>query len=453
MKNLTILSQTKLDVLYERVCRPINYLAMQISPDASQWDDCIKMCQQIEQDVFAVDSVIKASRGYKGKIQGTSINIYENVLCRVYIILYYLHRDDTLYKEIVFQRLLANIDFYRNNYLKNINEKLDKILSQEKLVEQVLSEKKKNIKPVFEYVDFGRDELDHIYIEYNEELLFREMTYTIKALVSKYNTHQDEATVWYNAKQIVHTFRDINRPELLIERATIALVAGQIYNGIAGSQIILVCAYAMIYASNENSHFADLIKYMDNLSSDVDTKLTLIRDSIKIIKNWLEENKPFDGYDYIGAQGAKNETYTSADIERIRKQIIEQEGEECARHLKTIETLNQQVNALSNERKALEEKIMSLENELDDLDTSEDIEFCDKVRLKLLLMLIKKDGADLDVHGNKAKAAYIMHKIAGLPITTCKNFCSDATLNETYHDEEILKLNSKMQALGMDTRL
>ena len=99
----------------------------------------------------------------------------------------------------------------------------------------------------------------------------------------------------------------------------------------------------------------------------------------------------------------------------------------------------------------LEEKLKTWEDDQEEL--SEEIKFADKVRLKLLLMLIRKDGANLENYGNKRKAAFIMHKIADLPITTCKNFCSDDTLNKTYHDEEILKLNSRLQDLGMDIRL
>jgi|GEM_PF-5068557 len=136
---------------------------------------------------------------------------------------------------------------------------------------------------------------------------------------------------------------------------------------------------------------------------------------------------------------------------KSQKEIIEQENDECKQLLKTIDTLKKQIESLSKEKMTLEEKLKTWEDDQEEL--SEEIKFADKVRLKLLLMLIRKDGANLENYGNKKKAAFIMHKIADLPITTCKNFCSDDTLNKTYHDEEILKLNSKLQDLGMDIRL
>ena len=83
----------------------------------------------------------------------------------------------------------------------------------------------------------------------------------------------------------------------------------------------------------------------------------------------------------------------------------------------------------------------------------DNIEWHDKVRLDLLLRLMKKDGVQLERHGNKARAAELMQTITKLPISTCKNYCTNEDLNTKEHEEEILRLNSKLQALGMGTRL
>ena len=72
---------------------------------------------------------------------------------------------------------------YGKDFFNNINTELDKIHEQEKLVEQMKADNKKNLKPVFAYVQHSGLESDHLYIEYNEELLFREMTDIIKSLV------------------------------------------------------------------------------------------------------------------------------------------------------------------------------------------------------------------------------------------------------------------------------
>ncbi len=93
MNNLPIISQRKLDVLFERVCRPIQYLSTQMKVATSFWGDAMRMREQIENDVFAVDSVIKEARGFEGKVTNTKVHFYQIILCRVYILLYYLYQD------------------------------------------------------------------------------------------------------------------------------------------------------------------------------------------------------------------------------------------------------------------------------------------------------------------------------------------------------------------------
>ena len=358
MNNSPIISQTKLNVLQERVCSPINYLCNKIDSATPLWDGPIKMCQQIEDDQFAVDTVVMEAKKHNGAFNGVNTpRFYHAILCRVYIILYYLHPDDQLYQEIVFPRLKKNMGVYNDVHLNSINEQIDKILAQEKLLKKVQAEKKKDVKPVFAYVRHNGNEQDHLYIEYSEELLFRGMKGIIKGLSDRYGTHQDEANVWFNAKKIVHTLRDVKRPELLIDRAATALVAGQMYNEYKGSQIILICAYAMIRSSKDNTHFASFIQKMESLA-DEDTDLVVIKMSIHAIKNWISDNLPFDEYDYIGEHTSSSENYTSADIERIRNQIVEHEKVEREKLLKRVEELE------SNE-KTLKQQVSSLEKELE----------------------------------------------------------------------------------------
>lgn len=82
-----------------------------------------------------------------------------------------------------------------------------------------------------------------------------------------------------------------------------------------------------------------------------------------------------------------------------------------------------------------------------------EINWHDKVRLDLLLRLMENDGADLERHGNKMKAATIMQSITGLPLQTCKNYCTNRDLNVATHSEEVLKMNTLLQSLDMKIRL
>lgn len=434
MNSSPFITQIKLNVLQDRVCRPINYLTTKINSATPLWDDPIKMCQQIEIDQFAVDSVILNARQHNSLFNGINTpRIYHAILCRVYILLYYRFHDNELYQRIVFPKLKENMGIYNDIHLKTINEEIDKILALEELVKK-MQEEKKDVKPVFSYVSHNGNQLDHLAIEYNEEQLFRNMSGVIRGLIEKYGTHQDDANVWFNAKQVVHTLKDINRPEMLIRRAVVALINGQIFNEFEGSQIILICVYVMIRSSKNNDHFSAFIQQMESLA-DADTDLHVIKNSIGAIGNWITENLPFENSEYIGEETSKVETYTIADIERIRREYDEK------------------IYSMKCDNEELKKKIELLKQQNEEEGYFEDIKFHDKVRLELLLRLMKKDGADLDKYGNKVKAADIMKSVTSLPLQTCKNYCTDPKLSTKEHEEEILRLNTKLQALGMKIRL
>ena len=434
MNSSPFITQIKLNVLQDRVCRPINYLTTKINSATPLWDDPIKMCQQIEIDQFAVDSVILNARQHNSLFNGINTpRIYHAILCRVYILLYYRFHDNELYQRIVFPKLKENMGIYNDIHLKTINEEIDKILALEELVKKI-QEEKKDVKPVFSYVSHNGNQLDHLAIEYNEEQLFRNMSGVIRGLIEKYGTHQDDANVWFNAKQVVHTLKDINRPEMLIRRAVVALINGQIFNEFEGSQIILICVYVMIRSSKNNDHFSAFIQQMESLA-DADTDLHVIKNSIGAIGNWITENLPFENSEYIGEETSKVETYTITDIERIRREYDEK------------------IYSMKCENEELNKKIELLKQQNEEEGYFEDIKFHDKVRLELLLRLMKKDGADLDKYGNKVKAADIMKSVTSLPLQTCKNYCTDPKLSTKEHEEEILRLNTKLQALGMKIRL
>ena len=455
MNSSPIISQIKLNALQERVCSSINYLSSKIDSATPLWDAPIKMCQQIENDPFAVDSIILEAKKQNRLFNGLNTpRLYHAILCRVYILLYYLHRGDKLNEEIVFPRLKENMGVYNDVHLNTINEQIDKILAQEELMKKVQVEKKKDVKPVFAYVAHNRNEMDHLYIEYGEEKLFREMKDIIKYLTDMYHTRQDEANVWYNAKEIVHTLRDVNRPELLIERAATALVAGQLYSGYEGSQIILICAYAMIRSAKENTHFAPFIKEMESLA-DADTDLIVIKNSINVIKDIINEKHPFDDYDYIGEQTSNSESYTSADVERIRNQIVEHEKVEREKLLKKIEdlessekTLKQQVSSLEKELEAERAKKKS-----DSTEKEQDVEMLTELEstpiLQLLWYLMKLDGASVEGHGKKKLAQNIMSTLSKIPFDTTKKFWKKEDDPLTRQEELIVNMNHWMKAIGM----
>lgn len=456
MSNPPIISQTRLDMLQERVCRPINYLSSRINSATPLWDGPIKMCQQIESDVFAVDSVVKELRKISGTFSDNSTYLYQSVLCRVYILLYYRHSDDTLYKEIVFPRLRESMGVYNTQHLNKINGQINTILEQEKLLKKVQKEKKKNVKPVFAYVEHDENELDRLYIEYNEELLFRSMSDVLKRLSDMFDAYLDEANAWFNAKRVVHALRDVNRPELLIGRAVAALETGHDYTEHEGSQIILLCVYMMIRASENNAHFALFIKKMESLSDEDDTDLDVIKQCINTIKQRMDSEQPYDGYDYIGEQTTKDDTFTSADIERMHKQFIEHEKREGEKLQKRIEKLESENNGLKQQISALEEELKAEKTKMK-AESNEDegeVEMLSELEsvpvLKLLWYLMQLDGANAEGHGKKRPAQQIMSTISKIPYNTIKKFWKKEKEDITRQEELLVKMNHWMKAIGME---
>ena len=311
-----------------------------------------------------------------------------------------------------------------------IHAKIDEILINDEFMKEA---KKKDVKPVFKFESLPGDVQDHLFIEYNEEKLFREMSNEVQELCQTYNTHLDVAEVWYNAKKVVHTLRDINRPELLIQRAAVALAPGQMYNGFEGSQIILLCVYMMICESPNHEYFSNFITKMEYEESSILSDMQVIARNLSYMKRRYNEKGPYDGHDYIGETALKQETYTRTEAEHITS-----ESEENIQPLQ--EEKNKEIDELEKQSQATDV-------------IEEDVNWHNKVCLELLFRLMKADGMVLDKRGNKATAARIMQAITNLPISTCKNYCSNQNLNRKEHEDEIVKLNFKLQTLGMKSRL
>ena len=110
---------------------------------------------------------------------------------------------------------------------------------------------------------------------------------------------------------------------------------------------------------------------------------------------------------------------------------------------------------LKAENERLREEVIKLKRQIEDNRNEEKVEeaiWHDKVRLELLLRLLEKDGTDMqDVV--KTRVAEVLKMITKLPLSTCKNYCTNRDLNTKVHEEEVLKLNSILQAIGMEIRL
>lgn len=140
---------------------------------------------------------------------------------------------------------------------------------------------------------------------------------------------------------------------------------------------------------------------------------------------------------------------------KILKESIQEEIDKIIEHDKLVEQATTKTEVVSSvvTPEIPKEEILGQEQPLKETIPSESIGFHDKVRLDLLLRLMESNGADLDKYGNKVKAAQVMQSITGLPLQTCKNYCTERNLNVTTHSEEVLQMNTLLQALGMEIRL
>ncbi len=197
-------------------------------------------------------------------------------------------------------------------------------------------------------------------------------------------------------------------------------------------------------------------KFCEELVREIVVKSDTSEGQLRIIKLIEETYNSLDGFPPSGLPEYLRTMEFDAECGQVitKTTNAQSKGAEASAESKntSAETshLKARIEELEAENKALNEELEGLRA---DAVPEKEIHWHDKVRLDLLLRLIKKDGANLEMYRNKTKAASVMSAITGLPLQTCKNYCSDPILNTETHREEILELNTKLQALGMEIRL
>ncbi len=138
-----------------------------------------------------------------------------------------------------------------------------------------------------------------------------------------------------------------------------------------------------------------------------------------------------------------------------KKNPAEEESGRSRELAAEVTELKASIQKLEQELKEKDVRIAELEAQLQEMSEcpGEEIGWANKVRLELLFHLMKEDGADITIRGNKAKAATVMQKLTGLPLQTCKNYCSNRKLPKDEHSEAIFEINLILEALRMKTRL
>ena len=111
------------------------------------WNGIIELCQRIEEEPRETSTIIvEAKKDKTVLVSGAGVKEFHLKLTRIYILLYYRHRDDKIYKTIVFPELKQSMGVYGDNGIleTQINVKIDKIIEQDKMLEQASKDSKES---------------------------------------------------------------------------------------------------------------------------------------------------------------------------------------------------------------------------------------------------------------------------------------------------------------------
>ena len=398
MTNTPYLPQYTLNQLADRVALQLDYIKQLFKAD-SVWNGIFELCQTIEEEPRNVNTVIlESKKDNVNVLPSKSVKRYQIKLTRIYIILYYRHKEDELFKALVFPELQKNMGIYKENkiLIEKIHKVIDDIIKQDELVES--AKKTKEIKPMFKFKGHTGPERDKLFDEYTDESLFYNIHGYIEVLDKRYGTHLDSPTIWYNAKQVVRGLQRVKRPELFIRRVAVDLVNGQLYDGYDGAQIILLCVYAMV-RSKDNPHFKNFIQKMEGMSLE-NSDMHIIRNHISDLKEIIDTKDLYDDYNYF-ADYSKTETYTRAELEKLRNQINKQ-------HKDIEEELKNRIKEKETELSNLQSKFKNYKN-----NNKENID--EIANLQEIIDDYEKKDKGISAHKAALLLTTIYHHIGGLP--------------------------------------
>ena len=383
MENQEIyLTKDVLGNLNLRVVKSLSYL--KLLDNDTLWDKPLALCQRIESNIREVDDVILEVQKEKRYFMNTTNNplCSQITLTLAYIILYYRHCDDELYKVVVFPILQKNMGIFSEQLLNDIQNKVKKVLEIDRLIEQSKQEKKKNIKPKYSFIHLSSAEADEYFSEFCDETLFNSFSDILEVMKSQYFNKIDVAEIWLTAKDVVQKLWQEKCPENFIDRIyhKLSLSAGTGYVEKGAAEAVLLCAYAMMRTVNKSDHFSNAIEYMENIPNG-DNDYDLLYHYILSTKQIMDNNvSSFVDYDYTGGAQKPEELFSKADVERMmqnKNEQIEQMKKEWADREAILKDENKQQ---LDENTRMKEEIDELRKhepvqELKPLNTNEKIIF------------------------------------------------------------------------------
>lgn len=450
------ISETKLNVLLERVCKPIDFLSTPITSATPLWEGPIKMCQQIESDLFMVDSVVLEAKRFQDHFRDNRTPQYFHaILCRVYILLYYRHNKDKYYLDYVYPTLKDNMGAYseRTNV---INANIDKILMQEKAIneykkaEEELKKEQKN-KPKYCLITLQSGEADDYYSEFNNELLFRNLCTYLEAIKEQYFPKFDVASIWLTAKDVVRKLWKETAPENFIDRLYHILSQSNASRYIerGAAEAVLLCVYTMMRTVSKSTHFEKAIEYFESIQNDSNDYELLFND-IDAIKRHMDEGTiSFDDFDYVSEEGVGNDfNQINNNMEAKIRATIDSYEEKLIKRDKELEEKGKEIETLKSQLLEMRET----QQEQDEEESSElPLVFLhNKVKFEFFIRLLEESGLDFH-NANKTEIGNLWHVLTEKSADDCRKYCSKRKYQNSHTKQDVENLNKQLAQLGITT--
>lgn len=446
MENQEIyLTKDVLGNLNLRVVKTLSHL--KLLDNDTLWDKPIALCKRIESNVREVDDVILEANKDRSYFQNSTSNPFcsQMLLSLVYILLYYRHCDDELYKAVVFPALQNNMGIYRSQLLDDIQSKVKKVLEIDRLIEQSKQEKKKNMKPKYSIINLRSAEADEYFSEFCNEGLFNSFCGVLELMKSQYFKKFDVASIWLTAKDVVQKLWQEKCPEKFIDRIyhKLSLSGGSGYVETGAAEAVLLCAYTMMRTVNKSDHFSSAIEYMENIPNS-HNDYDLLYNHIRTIKKIMDDDaSSFDDYDYTGGAQKPEEMFSKADVDQIVQKYaakVEELNLIIEKKDKTIAEYQEKKRTIAPEEEGEEEK------------EQEDVLY-NKVCFEFFLLLLEKSGFDIYNTGNKTRVGELWHMFTGKSGEEMRRFCSDRNPINNHTKSDVDRLNKKLQDMGIEIQI
>lgn len=446
MENQEIyLTKDVLGNLNLRVVKTLSHL--KLLDNDTLWDKPVALCQRIESNVREVDDVILEANMDKSYFHNSTNNPFcsQMLLSLVYILLYYRHCDDELYKAVVFPALQNNMGIFRSQLLDDIQGKVKKVLEIDRLIEQSKQEKKKNMKPKYSIINLRSAEADEYFSKFCNEALFNSFSGILELIKSQYFKTFDVASIWLTAKDIVQKLWQEKCPENFIDRIyhKLSMSGGTGYVETGAAEAVLLCAYAMMRTVNKSDHFSNAIEYMENIPNS-HNDYNLLYDHIRTIKKIMDDDaSTFDDYDYTGGAQKPEEMFSKADVDQIVQKYaakVEELNHIIEKKDKTIAEYQEKKRTIAPEEEGEEEK------------EQEDVLY-NKVCFEFFLLLLEKSGFDIYNTGNKTRVGELWHMFTGKSGEEMRRFCSDRNPINNHTKSDVDRLNKKLQDMGIEIQI